>query len=109
MAEPGSPAPHDGYCARREAHRTSTSSRPPNVGIGTTMCAAGPCADRRTTPSSSTTTPADLPDPRFEAQLRQLTPAVMLRVDGGERLVDLRTAELDEKSILLGSLATAVR
>ncbi|MBA3395924.1 MAG: L-seryl-tRNA(Sec) selenium transferase [Deltaproteobacteria bacterium] len=45
----------------------------------------------------------------IEARLRQLTPAVMVRVHGGDLLVDLRTVDVDEESILLEALATSVR
>jgi L-seryl-tRNA(Ser) seleniumtransferase len=45
----------------------------------------------------------------IEARLRAMSPAVMVRVYGGDLLVDLRTVEADEEAILLESLAAALR
>ena len=45
----------------------------------------------------------------IDARLRARSPAVMVRVYGGEVLVDLRTVEADEEPIVLEALAAALR
>ncbi|HSS02782.1 MAG TPA: L-seryl-tRNA(Sec) selenium transferase, partial [Kofleriaceae bacterium] len=45
----------------------------------------------------------------IDARLRAMSPAVMLRVYGGDLLIDLRTVEADEESMLVEALANALR
>jgi L-seryl-tRNA(Ser) seleniumtransferase len=45
----------------------------------------------------------------IDARLRARSPAVLVRVHGGDLLVDLRTVEADEEELLLESLAAALR
>jgi L-seryl-tRNA(Ser) seleniumtransferase len=52
--------------------------------------------------------PAGVEVAAIEARLRAMSPAVMVRVYGGDLLVDLRTAEHDEDDIVLESLANAL-
>jgi L-seryl-tRNA(Ser) seleniumtransferase len=53
--------------------------------------------------------PRDVEVAVIDARLRAMSPAVMVRVYGGEVLVDLRTVEADEEATLLDSLAAALR
>jgi hypothetical protein len=41
--------------------------------------------------------------------MRAMSPAVMLRVYGGDLLIDLRTVGADEEAIVLESLSSALR
>jgi L-seryl-tRNA(Ser) seleniumtransferase len=52
--------------------------------------------------------PRDLEVAAIDARLRARSPAVMVRVYGGELLVDLRTVEADEEELLLEALAAAL-
>jgi len=45
----------------------------------------------------------------IDARLRAMSPAVMVRVHGGDLLLDLRTVEPDEEELLLASLVAALR
>ena len=45
----------------------------------------------------------------IDARLRAMSPAVMVRVYGGDLLIDLRTAEPDEEDIVLDSLVSALQ
>jgi L-seryl-tRNA(Ser) seleniumtransferase len=45
----------------------------------------------------------------IDARLRAMSPAVMLRVYGGDLLIDLRTVEADEESLVVEALANALR
>ena len=45
----------------------------------------------------------------IDARLRAMAPAVMLRVHGGDLLIDLRTVEVDEEPMILEALANALR
>ncbi len=53
--------------------------------------------------------PGDVEVAVIDARLREMSPAVMVRVYAGEILVDLRTVAPDEESILLESLVTALQ
>jgi L-seryl-tRNA(Ser) seleniumtransferase len=44
----------------------------------------------------------------IDARLRAMSPAVMLRVYGGDLLIDLRTVEEDEESLVLEAMASAI-
>jgi L-seryl-tRNA(Ser) seleniumtransferase len=44
----------------------------------------------------------------IDARLRAMSPAVMLRVHGGDLLIDLRTVEVDEEPMILEALANAL-
>jgi L-seryl-tRNA(Ser) seleniumtransferase len=45
----------------------------------------------------------------IDARLRAMSPAIMLRVYGGDLLIDLRTVEADEESLVVEALANALR